>query len=144
MGTAAWPSCATRAAATQAGRMTIIGCTMGKLAALLGVGEHQADDAVRSERAAKAALSRRNLLASAAALASGMVFGDVIKTSGFVMRLSGATWTIAGTVYDLDGALLTYTKGAGGTLRWTMMGPLLQPKWVPVATPLEERSKAET
>lgn len=48
-----------------------------KLARMLGVGEHQAEDAMHSERAAKAALSRRNLFAAAGALAAGTVFVSV-------------------------------------------------------------------
>lgn len=48
-----------------------------KLAKMLGVGEHQAEDAMHSERAAKAALSRRNLFAAAGALAAGTVFVPV-------------------------------------------------------------------
>jgi hypothetical protein len=41
------------------------------LARMLGVPQHQAEDALHSERAARAVLSRRNLLAAGAALAAG-------------------------------------------------------------------------
>jgi len=36
---------------------------LAKLACLLGIGEHQAEDALHSERAAKAVLQRRDFLA---------------------------------------------------------------------------------
>jgi hypothetical protein len=66
-----------------------------KLAKMLGVGEHQAEDAMHSERAAKASLSRRNLLAAAGALAAGTVFVPVQQVlpawtwSMMVVRIGG-------------------------------------------------------
>lgn len=44
------------------------------LARMLGVGDHQAEDALHSESAARAVLTRRNLFAAGAALAAGSVF----------------------------------------------------------------------
>ncbi len=43
-------------------------------AKMIGVPEHQAEDALHSERAARATLTRRNLFAAGAALAAGSVF----------------------------------------------------------------------
>jgi len=43
-------------------------------AKMIGVPEHQAEDALHSERAARATLTRRNLFAGGAALAAGSVF----------------------------------------------------------------------
>ncbi len=43
-------------------------------AKMIGVPEHQAEDALRSERAARATLTRRNLFAGGAALAANSVF----------------------------------------------------------------------
>jgi hypothetical protein len=47
---------------------------LATLARMLGVGAHQAEDALQSERAARAALSRRDLFAAAGALAAGSAF----------------------------------------------------------------------
>lgn len=44
------------------------------LARLLGVKRHQAEDALHSERAARAVLSRRELFAASGALAAGTAF----------------------------------------------------------------------
>ena len=41
---------------------------------MLGVGEHQAEDVLRSESAARAVLTRRNFFAAGAALATGAAF----------------------------------------------------------------------
>jgi hypothetical protein len=43
-------------------------------AKMIGVPEHQAEDALHSERAAHATLTRRNLFAGGAALAAGSAF----------------------------------------------------------------------
>lgn len=45
-----------------------------RFATMLGIGEHQAEDALHSERAARAVLSRRNLFAAGAAMAAGSAF----------------------------------------------------------------------
>lgn len=45
-----------------------------KLATMLGIGEHQAEDALHSERAARIAVGRRDFLAAGAALATGAAF----------------------------------------------------------------------
>ena len=47
---------------------------LAKLATMLGIGAHQAEDSMHSERAARAVLTRRNLFAAGAAMASGAVF----------------------------------------------------------------------
>jgi len=48
--------------------------SLAALAKLLGVKRHQAEDALHSERAARAVLSRRELFAASGALAAGAVF----------------------------------------------------------------------
>lgn len=48
---------------------------LATLAKLLGVRQDLAEDALHSERAARAVLTRRSLLAAAGAMASGTVFG---------------------------------------------------------------------
>jgi hypothetical protein len=45
-----------------------------RFASLLGLPVHQAEDALYSDRAAKAVLSRRNFFAASGALAAGTVF----------------------------------------------------------------------
>lgn len=52
----------------------MIGAALTKLAGMLGVRPELAEDALHSERAARAVLTRRNLLAAGAALASGAAF----------------------------------------------------------------------
>lgn len=47
---------------------------LATLARMLGVAPRLAEDAMHSERAAKASLSRRNLLAAAGAMATGAMF----------------------------------------------------------------------
>ena len=44
---------------------------------MLGIAEHQAEDALHSERAARAVLSRRSFFAAGAALAAGTAFTEV-------------------------------------------------------------------
>lgn len=44
---------------------------------MLGIAEHQAEDALRSERAARAVLTRRSFFAAGAALAAGTAFTEV-------------------------------------------------------------------
>lgn len=48
-----------------------------RFAQLLGIGDHQAEDALQSERAARVAVGRRDFLAAGAALATGAVFAQV-------------------------------------------------------------------
>lgn len=48
--------------------------SLAKLAGLLGVAPHHAEDALHSERAARAVLSRRNFFAASGALAIGSAF----------------------------------------------------------------------
>jgi hypothetical protein len=50
---------------------------LSTLARMLGVRRDLAEDALHSERAAKAVLSRRSLFAAAGAMASGAAFGEV-------------------------------------------------------------------
>lgn len=72
-----------------------------KLAKMLGVGEHQVEDAMHSERAAKAALSRRNLFAAAGALAAGTVFVPVqqvvLSWKVFTVCIKGVPFRAAAT-----------------------------------------------
>jgi hypothetical protein len=54
---------------------------------MLGVPQHQAEDALHSERAARAVISRRNLFAAGGALAAGAVWsfpggGEVAADDG--------------------------------------------------------------
>jgi len=51
---------------------------LSMLAKMLGVGEHQAEDALHSERCARVALSRRGFFAAGAALAGGAVFAGKV------------------------------------------------------------------
>jgi len=51
--------------------------TLRDLARTLGCRPDQADDVVRSEPSARAALSRRGLFKAAGAVAAGVAFGDV-------------------------------------------------------------------
>lgn len=57
---------------------TVIRATIDSLATLLRVRVDQAEEVLRSEPSARAALSRRGLFAAAGAVASGVAFGDVV------------------------------------------------------------------
>lgn len=46
-------------------------------ASMLGIAQHQAEDALHAERAAHAVLSRRSFFAAGAALASGLVMVEI-------------------------------------------------------------------
>jgi len=64
-------------------------------AKMIGVPEHQAEDALRSERAARATLTRRNLFAGGAALAANSVFSFPAAPApsvAFPPIPFGATW----------------------------------------------------
>jgi hypothetical protein len=58
---------------------------LAKLAAMLGVGSHQAEDALYSERAARAVLARRDFLAAGAAMATGAAFSE-LQPAGFFVQ----------------------------------------------------------
>lgn len=67
---------------------------LAKLARMLGIDEHQAEDALHSERAARAVLTRRNLFAASAAMAMGAAFSipKPLELTGFFVtnnRLRG-------------------------------------------------------
>lgn len=70
-----------------------------RFAKLLGVQPHQAEDALHSESAARAVLSRRNLFAAGAALAAGSVLvGGPLPLHVFT---DGCEWYVA---HNLDDA----------------------------------------
>jgi hypothetical protein len=54
------------------------------LARMLGIGDHQAEDALHSERAARVAIGRRDFLAAGAALVTGAAFSDSV--AGFLVQ----------------------------------------------------------
>lgn len=54
---------------------------------LVGVSPRHAEDALYSERAARATLSRRGMLGASAALAAGVAFGFPTPPKGQVFRL---------------------------------------------------------
>lgn len=54
-----------------------MGSALQTFARMLGIAEHQAEDALHSERAAKAVLSRRSFFAAGAALAAGTAFAEI-------------------------------------------------------------------
>lgn len=56
-----------------------------KFARMLGLGDDQAEDALRSESAARAVLSRRNLFAAGAALAAGSAFSFAAPDPFFLL-----------------------------------------------------------
>jgi hypothetical protein len=53
------------------------------LARMLGVPQHQAEDALHSERAARAVISRRNLFAAGAAMVGASAFSFAAPVKGF-------------------------------------------------------------
>lgn len=55
--------------------------TIRQFARMIGVSDENAEEALRSERSAKAILSRRNLFAAAGAMASGVAFGWPVEES---------------------------------------------------------------
>ena len=79
---------------------------LSHFAALLGLPAHQAEDALYSERAARAVLSRRHLFAAGAALATGLVLvGGPLPLYVFT---DDAEWYVARSLadaYELRGSL---------------------------------------
>lgn len=55
--------------------MSLVQCTMGRLARFLGVRDDQVEEVVRDERHAKLTLSRRGLFTGGAAMAASTAFG---------------------------------------------------------------------
>ncbi len=74
-----------------------------EFAALIGVAPRHAEDALHSERAARASLSRRGLFGASAALAAGVAFGFPATSAeaglGFVYR--GVVMYHNGEWYDV-------------------------------------------
>ena len=71
------------------------GSALAQFAKLLGLPAHHAEDALHSERAARAVLSRRSFFAAAGAMASGLVVSVPAPTArlyGFRVSLD---WTEA-------------------------------------------------
>lgn len=73
---------------------------LATLARLLGVRPELAEDALHSERAARAALTRRNLIAAAGAMASGAAFGFMpLAQEPIIYTFSNCEVSIAGRRY---------------------------------------------
>lgn len=71
--------------------------SLAALARMLGIKPGQAEDALHSERAARAVLSRRDLFAAGGALAAGSVFSfaPVWQPNAFMLALAdvhASTW----------------------------------------------------
>lgn len=71
--------------------MSIVRGTLDALARALGVRGDQAEEVLRSERSARARLSRRQLFAGAGAIAAGTAFGFGEGEEERVMRLARMT-----------------------------------------------------
>ncbi len=66
---------------------------LARFARMLRIPIHQAEDAIRNERAARAVLTRRNLLVAGAALAAGSVFSfPKARESGLILAADGVSY----------------------------------------------------
>lgn len=91
--------------------------TLRDFARMLRVPATDADEALRSERAARTVLSRRNLFAAAGAMAAGSVFSFAPSPPvlGWVY-LNGAPWV---PILDWEGVVLSEPVNHGLTVAFT-------------------------
>lgn len=97
--------------------MNIIRATLDTFASLVGVGPSNADDALRSERSAKAVLSRRNLFAAAGAMAAGTAFGFP-DPSAAVRTFRHVSFVIKGQLYGEADGIQVSDPGNGRAWVW--------------------------
>jgi hypothetical protein len=72
--------------------MQNLGDALGAFARAIGVAKHQAEDALYSERSARAAFSRRSLLAGGAALAGSRAFSFAKPPEVFTLPPGHLLW----------------------------------------------------
>ena len=96
---------------------------LDRFAKLLGIRPDQAEEALRSERAAKHVVSRRSFFGAAGALATGAIFsfGGVVAEDAYEVRLVSYPMLVSPTphVVTFDSALKRiYTDTAVESLFW--------------------------
>jgi len=82
---------------------------LSRFARLLGLPAHQAEDALHSERAASAVLSRRSLFAASGAMAAGSCFsfGAPALAQSFMVLRDCGEWADFRVFYEPDGIRLS-------------------------------------
>jgi hypothetical protein len=76
-----------------------------RLASMLGVKTDHAEDALHSERAAQAVLSRRNLFAAAGAMAAGTAFSFPAPEKLYSWHISATEWVLLDEVHKQIGSV---------------------------------------
>ncbi len=90
--------------------MSVVLAGLRELARTLGCGAHQAEDAVREERSARAALSRRGFFLAAGAVAAGVCMPLPLREPGrWVIYV--ARWQDLKITFD-DGQVFVLPTGA--------------------------------
>lgn len=84
---------------------------LAALARMLGIKPELAEDALHSERAARAVLTRRNLFAASGALAAGSVFSFGAAAESAIV-VSGYTSSYVVTICSVDHAARLFGRGS--------------------------------